>query len=171
MANYQETEDYFKMLCMLHTSIVHTDPNPKFFRMDMEEFISGSIRKLPTDAYFMVLINYIMDLDTPHSQEMETQQIMFYVMRHAKKDDFDANSTARIQTEEIIKDMLDRMQYDSLNGHAFFEGSFDKKKRFRRVPMEINTPSGRFVGWQCSLYLERHNTRCFDTTKWIDLLD
>lgn len=139
--------------------------------MSMEEFLSGSIRTLPSSDLgpALVFINYIRDFKTIPTSVITTQQIMFYILQCYRPDDFDDENFARKVCQDVVEDILLRMVEDSQNNHAFFKHSFDKIDRVRIVPAEVKTPSGNYVGWQVSVYLDRPFNKCYDPLKWAEV--
>lgn len=169
MGEYQQSVDYFKSLAVQHGAIGHVDgEKEKFFRVNIEEFLSGSLRKLPKPALgpALVLINFIKDLKAAPTLTLNTKQIMFYVIQGYPQDDFNAENQARSACEDVVEDIILRMRHDSLEGHEFFRSSFDRIDKVRIVPVEVRTPAGKFVGWQVSFYLDLPFEKCYDPLKW-----
>jgi hypothetical protein len=172
MAEYQQTVDYFKALSQQHNAIGHIDgEKEKFFRVNMEEFLSGSIRKLPAPEYgpAFILINYIKDIKAIPNSVLNTRQIMFYIVQGYKKDDYSAENSARDACEQAAEDFILRMQKDSRENHAFFKHSFDKIDKVRMAPVELRVVAGNFVGWQVSVYLDIPFNKCYDALKWAEV--
>ncbi len=169
MANYSETIAYFKNLCVTNLKIAHAASSKKFFRMNMEEFLSGSVQELPnkTDGAFMVFINYIGEYGEPTHDVLDTKQLMFYVLQGYEPGAFDDDDAARTNTEEVLEEIILKMRYDSQKDHVFFDHSYDQIKRTRRIPVEIRTSAGNYIGWQCSFYHSNPISKCHNPLNWL----
>lgn len=169
MANYSETIAYFKSICENNLKIAHSASNKKFFRMNMEEFLSGSIQDLPNKSHgaFMVFINYIGEYGQPTHHPLDTKQLMFYILHGYEPGAFDEDDTSRTTSETVLEEIILKMQFDSQNNHVFFDHSFDQIQRVRRIPVEIRTGAGNYIGWQCSFYLSNPINKCHNPINWL----
>jgi hypothetical protein len=167
MAKYNATVEYFRALATQHADILHSATKKKFYRVNMDEFLSGTMRDLPADGAFVVLINYISDFRKNPSNSINTKQIMFYVLQGYKKDDFTDETASRSNCEDIVEDFIVRMNKDSLDGAAFFESAFDVIDKVRVIPTEIKNSTGGYVGWQISIFLDQPFAKCYVPAKWI----
>lgn len=166
MGDYQTGVQYFEQLCTENTSVNHSATEKKFFRMDIEEFLTGSKNELPsyTAGVFVVFINFIKDYYFNAGNKDKTQ-LMLYFLQGYKKGDYDSEMSARNAAEEVMKQFLAKMQLDSNAGHPFFTHGFDKIDKIRIVPAEIRSTS-RWVGWQCSITFDKPIAICHDPNNW-----
>lgn len=171
MANYADYINYFEQLAEEHVKIQHNktaDKGKKFFRMNIEELISGSLRSLVTDdsTPFIVFINYITDYGQTH-QPLKTNQLMFYVLAGQKTRDWDSETTARDTCEVVAQNFLARIRHDSMNGDSTWNSSADVIKS-RLVAAEFKGSANTYHGWQVSLSVSSPTTDlCYDENKWI----
>lgn len=169
MATYSETIAYFEGLCTNNLQIAHSPTKKKFFRMNIEEFLSGTVATLPNhaDGPCFVFINYIGDYGQPTQDVLDTKQLMFYILHGSKHMDYNGENTARTVAEDVLEQFILKMQYDSQNDHVFFDHSFDQIKRVRRIPVEVKTATGTYVGYQCSMYLSNPVNKCHNPLNWL----
>jgi hypothetical protein len=171
MSYYKDAVAYFKSLAVANVDVAHTDVegNKKFFRVDMEEFYSGTVAQLPSpDAGpFMVLFNYITDLNRIDCVNQK-KQFMFMILKGYAKDDFDAEEDATDLCEKVIIEFVNKINFDSQTyaENKFLYGGF-AYETVRFVPFKIKNATGYFTGWQCSFFLNERISTAIDPDKWI----
>ena len=146
------------------------DPNDpkktKYFRMNISELLYGSKNKLPgiENGIFLVLIDYIRDVTHTH-QQINKEQIMFYVLRGSKRGNYDQEEESKILTEIVVNQILQKMIKDSKDGHQFFNHAFDKADKVRivsqRIPSNID-----YIGWQVSFKMPSFFNDCYNQSDW-----
>lgn len=168
MATYQDFENYFKNLATLHPLIKDGVDGQKFFRMNIEEFITGSISKLPEKdkGPFLVLINYIRDFQGKGSTK-DRKQIMFFVMHSYLFKNWADESDKRQITETVMEELLLKMRADSVNGNPIFNRGLDSLDKVRIIPTELKTSAGSYVGWQVVFEITHEFNKCFDPNIWL----
>lgn len=169
MDNYIDFANYFEQIATEHLKINHSPTKKKFYRMDIEEFISGTGIKLPaaTEGPALVFINYITDFMWKGSHTVNQKQIMFYVVKGYKLKDYDEKDEARNECEEVMEEILVRMKKDSIEGLSLLQRSLDKLDNVRIVPISMTTNAGTYVGMQGSFLLPKIFQKCYDPTKWL----
>ena len=169
MSTYKDAVAYFKLLAESNTDIAHSDSQGqhKFFRMDLEEFWSGTVNQLPapTAGPFMVLFNYIVDYSKP-DQPNKKKQLLFMILQGYKNQDFSAEEDATDLTEKVAEEIIKKIYADSQVDNEFLRYGFDFQS-VRLVPMKYANATGKFVGWQCSFFLNERIAYCIDSNKWI----
>jgi len=171
MSYYKDAVAYFKSLAVANVDVAHTDVegNKKFFRVDMEEFYSGTVAQLPSpDAGpFMVLFNYITDFNRIDCVNQK-KQFMFMILQGYAKDDFDAEEDATDLCEQVIIEFVNKINFDSQTyaENEFLFGGF-AYETVRFVPFKIKNATGNFTGWQCSFFLSERISTAIDSDKWI----
>lgn len=171
MSTYKDAVAYFKSLAVANTDVAHSDTegNKKFFRVDMEEFFAGSVVQLPSAEVgpFMVLFNYITDFNRIDCVNQK-KQFMFLILQAYPKDDFDAEEDATDLCEIVIKEFVNKINFDSqtYSQNEFLYGGFDYMN-VRLVPFKIKNATGYFTGWQCSFFLNERISTEIDPDKWI----
>lgn len=164
---YQEYVTYFRNLAETHVSILHTDQEKRFFRMNIEEFYTGIAGNLaiPDEKCIFVLIDYT---KKPKSNPEPKQNIdcMFYVLRSNTMQDFDREEQSLAICEEIINDILVRMRNDSNEGLELFGHGFDAVNGVHISPETIKAHACSFVGWSCSFEYVKQFAVCYDPSKF-----
>jgi len=168
MATYQEIENYFQNLAQTHPLIKDGVHGQKFFRMNIEEFITGSISKLPEKdkGPFLVLINFIRDFNGKGITK-DKKQIMFFVMQSYLLKNWEDESLKRQITETVVEEILLKMKHDSVNNSPIFNRGLDSLDRVRIIPAELKTSAGSYVGWQVVFEITHEFNKCFDPNIWI----
>jgi hypothetical protein len=167
MSSYKDAVAYFKGLSVANTDILHLDENgkKKFFRMDLEEFWSGTVAQLPAPSAgpFMVLFNYIIDYSKP-DQPNKKKQFLFMILQGHPKDDFTAEEKATDLTENVMEEIVKKINYDAPT-NDFLRWGFEFNS-IRCVPVKYANATGKYVGWQCSFFLNERISACIDPAKW-----
>lgn len=171
MSTYKDAVAYFKSLAMSHVDIAHQDLDgkKKFFRLDMNEFYSGTVAQLPapSEGPFMVLFNYISDFDRI-DQVNQKKQFLFLILKGYSVEDFNAEEDALDECEQVIIECVNKINEDSSTycENDFIFGGFEYKN-VRLLPMDkIKNASGQFIGWQCSFFLNERVNICVNPEKW-----
>jgi hypothetical protein len=169
MDNYIDFAQYFEQIATEHLKINHSATKKKFYRMDIEEFISGTGIKLPPsdEGPALVFINYITDFIWKGSHTVNQKQIMFYVIKGYKVKDYEQKDEARNECEEVMEEILVRMRKDSVDGFQLLQRAMDKLDNVRIVPISITTAAGTYVGMQGSFFAPKIFNKCYDPTKWL----
>lgn len=168
MAKYSEWVTYFKNLCIEHVLINHEfNGNKKFYRMNIEELYSGVATSLPqsSEGPFFVFINYIAELEQTGSA-IKKNQMMFLILQHRKRGDFDQEEIAMNRCEEAAEDFVRRMKKDSQEGLDPFEYGFDVIEA-KMIPAKIVGSTSAFVGWQVTFNPTASFNDCYDPTKFV----
>jgi hypothetical protein len=166
MANYQEFCEYFQSLCEQNNLIAHTDVRKKFFRMSMEEFLSGTHSSLPGFDYgpAFIFINYMTTLDTKPTL-IEGKQLMFYILQGFPSGNYEKEMEARNNCELAVMQFISRMIHDSQNNHPIFTRGFDKADKVRIIPEQISA-TANYVGCQVVIYFGHPSQLCFTPSEW-----
>lgn len=171
MSYYNDAVAYFKSLAISNVDVAHTEDegNKKFFRVDIEEFYSGSIAQLPAPEAgpFMVLFEYITDFNQIDCVNQK-KQFMFMILQGFQKDNFDAAANATDLCERVIVEFVNKINADSMTyaENNFLYGGF-AYDNVRYVPVKFRTVAGDFTGWQCSFFLNERIITDVDPTKWL----
>jgi hypothetical protein len=172
MSTYKDAVEYFKSLAIANVDIAHTEAegNKKFFRLDMAEFYSGTVAQLPSAEAgpFMVLFNYITDFSRIDCVNQK-KQFMFMILQAYSKDDWNAEEDALDLCENVIKEVVNKINFDSktYSENEFLYGGFEYEN-VRLIPSDkIRNSTGLYIGWQCSFFLNERISVAIDPTKWI----
>ena len=171
MSFYNDAVAYFKSLAISNVDVAHSDAegNKKFFRIDIDEFYSGSVTQLPSAEAgpFMVLFEYITDFNRIDCVNQK-KQFMFMILQGYAKDDFDAEEDATDLCEQVIIEFVNKINADSQTyaENEFLFGGF-AYETVRFVPFKIKNATGYFTGWQCSFFLNERISTAINPDKWI----
>lgn len=168
MSKYSDFVQYFENLATYNIAISHGPNSKKFYRMNIEELLSGIKNDLPSPASgpFMIFINYIRELNHVASFK-DKKQFMFFIMQGYSDGDWDEEQAARDATEIVVDQILTRMVNDSTAGNPIFNYSFDKIDGVKIIPTELKA-NLTYVGWQVSFNLDKQYIECYDPSKWND---
>ena len=174
MNSYEKYTEYFENLAVKHTGLYHDPSNKKkgFFKINIEEVLTGVRSDVKADGYYLVLTNYLWTPITKGAETLNEIQCMFFVLGTAKEKDFVQNTEVLNNTEVICKDLINRISFDSKTSDnksdSFFYGSQDTIKIESVVPVTWVT-SNQSMGWQVTLTFYPKYNSCVDHTKWSDI--
>jgi hypothetical protein len=163
MATYKNLNDYMLELATLNKGILHSSTQKRFYTMSMEEFVLGVASELPTagEKCNMIMIKFHNKLQhTTHT--WNNLQVLFYIVKNCTNQTAEDELEAMDVCENVLDQILNRMNFDSLEGHPLFDGSFDEIDDVTIAPEEIYYNGIKFVGWSAYLELKNQRTLCYN---------
>ena len=176
MTVYKEFIEYFENLCVQHTDISHDPSNgvKGFFRINLEEVLTGSRREINASGYHVMLANYLWTPEDEGTDPLKKIQFMFFVLGTSPEGDYDAETDVLDKTEAITREFINRISFDSKTKVAdetsIFYGSQDKIKVDSCIPLKFNPGKNNF-GWQAVMTFYTSYNICVEHQKWDDIID
>lgn len=176
MKLYKDYINYFENLCVQHVNIAHNPANniKGFFRINIEEVLTGIRSNIESDGIYFVLTNYLWRPDDSTTDSIKKIECMFFVLGTAKEQDYDDQTDVLDKTEKICQEFINRIHLDSLqhanDENALFYGSQDKIEIENVVPVKWPT-SNQSIGWQVTFSFYSFYEKCVDYTLWNDKPD
>jgi len=176
MKTYQDYINYWENIAKQHEDIRH-DPNnasnKKFFRINIEETITGFRQEIAEKEIVMVLVNYNFDNDTTDpSNVMSTVKFGFMIIGHADAGDDDAQALLMTKTENIVKQIIARANLESkqevLDGTDFWFNSLNEDVNFYSTPVNY-IGDGNYHGWLVTGEFKQSFDCRVDVSQWADL--
>ena len=147
MNTYQKYVDYFENIAIQHVDIQH-NPNPtldnkKFFRINIEETVTGFRTSISEKSIIMILVNYsYKTVDNVAHNLMKEINFGFMILGHHEVGDFDAETTIRSKCEQIVDDIIARAKYESKSQisdiNSIWYGSVDNIDNWHISPVTQN---------------------------------
>jgi len=165
MTKFSALVTYFENLARMHRDIGHSDSKKHFFRMEVDEVLSGITR---TDvAYpFLILEGYGYDFsDSKSDNLLKNRRGAFMLLDHVSDpSDFDAIHAVWDHMEEIGDELLVRMKTDKYNPLAPVIRDFQfSTSEATLIANEIDGSYG--IRFTYTLTSPRSND--IDPTKWL----
>jgi len=176
MKVYKEFIEYFENLCVQHVDINHnpTSGIKGFFRINLEEVLTGSRNKIQADGYYVVLANYLWVPEDENTDPLKKIQFMFFVLGTSKEGDYELDTEVLDKTEKITREFINRISFDSktqvVDEDSVFYGSQDKIKVDSIIPLQFN-PGLNSFGWQVVMTAYTSYNICVEHQKWDDIAD
>lgn len=174
MKTYNDYVDYFENLAIHNVDITHDPANNKkgFFRMGIEEILSGSRTDINTQGIVMDLVNYQYKPGMSGGDNRKHVQGGFAITSFHKTMDFNGIQKALNDSENVIDTIIKRIRYDSLTSvndeNSFWYGSQDVLKNFHVIPMNYRGALN-YSGFLVTFDFSNHFDLCVDHLKWADL--
>lgn len=175
MTNYKDYLDYFENLCVQYEDLEHDpDNNIKgFFRINIEETITGIRGKIEADGIFFVLTDYTWKpIDAGREMTREIQ-MMFLICGKHKNQDFEDETNVRNRCEVAMIKFLNRIKLDSQKETGQADDIFFKSQDLLKIDNILpvsNFPGKNHVGWQCVFTINPFYNHCVNKDDWADLL-
>lgn len=167
-------EAYYKNLCVNHPDLQHADVNgSKVFKMIHIEEALGDFRSgVKVSGLIFRLINYTFEVkDNYTADQMRWKQGGFIVASSHGKGDSPAQMEALGKSERIAMDFIERMIYDSQEGHPLFYFTLNTAKGISIQPF-MYTGDATYSGWMAIFDFGDHVPNCINREGgpiWLDL--
>lgn len=145
--------NYFKWLCQLHPSLLHTDQQRVFELVSIEDAYADFSGRVSDTGFYFRLVDYSWGIGSQGAFEFQKKQGAFIVGKRfsASKEIATERIFARNQCETIVVDFLSHMVADSRNGHPLLAfGSDEITSLNANVQPLFNTGDGSYDGMICT---------------------
>lgn len=171
---YSEYWNYFKNLCVNHPKLQHQDTAGEkvFSRADITEVFTGFRMDLKAKGYGFILLDPTSVINEPGSSNiLQEYEGGFIICKYFKRDDNSSFITAIEETEEVYKDIVERMIHDSQNGFPMFNFSLNKTNNFNAQITQAS--DGSYAGWMVTFSYKNQamiqsRKDCPQRVNWID---
>jgi hypothetical protein len=175
MNTYQTYIDYFENIAIQHKHILHNPAdanNKKFYRINIEETVTGFRNIIAEKAIVMVLINYAFDVDnTDPSNSMRNVKFGFIIMGWHQSGDFDAETSVMVTCEEVVHDIVARAKVESrlqtADENSFWYNSLDENVDFYVTPASSISDSN-YSGFLVTGEFRQHFSCSIRPNAWTD---
>jgi hypothetical protein len=167
MKKYTDYNNYFKVACVNHKSLLHNDTtNKRFYPVDIEDVLNGL--KISCKEAFMILENpEFKPFDAGSDNFRKIIRGAFVILKEAKIGDNSDRERILDECQVIAEDITSKMINDTK------KGNLDKTYPFR-IELDLNKVNFNKVGplmtnmfgWRVEFALNESFNLAFDESKW-----
>lgn len=163
MIEHDSYTAYFSNLATQHKILLHSEGNPVFFRVNMEEVLAG-LQEIKSDKA-IILEAFSGNVTGPDDSTLyDVVQGAFTIVQNVKNEDYDAEEDALQLTKSIGFDVISRMRRDARAGHALMKFLDTLSFSYGKVgPVADN-----HFGWRFEFTLRKGAGVAYVPAKWAD---
>ena len=173
MILFSEYSDYFEGLAAKYKPIGHTDQDPRFALLDIDDILSTQRGKLDFTNPVMVLENPEGQLSWVHNQLSDRKFGAFHILKNVPRNDPEKKKAVMDECQTHGKAIIARMQYEKFSLHKDNSDSpyaqmlkfFDLNEvKYHKVGPLFND----CFGWRFEFEFARQSPLPFDSDDWTD---
>lgn len=174
MQTYKSYSEYFENLVENSIYLSHDPDNNKkaFFRINLEEVLTGVKQQITAEELFFVLTNYIWKPEYAGGSYIKKGEGMFFIMGTAKEGDYENETEVLDACEKLAQVFINRINLDSRketpDDSAFWYGMQDVLKIENVVPLKWNLGKNH-IGVQVTFEFASTYNECNLVDDWDDL--
>ena len=166
MLNVAKYISYFKNLATQHKEIGHTEEEKHFFRMNIEEVLTG----LRSDINLPALILESFEgrlVDKKSDNNLANREGAFMILKKVEVDNFDQENEFLDDSERIGLDIIKRMRRDSKTNPI--QDRILKRFDYDGVSWgKVGPVFDNYYGYRFIFRLQDFENMKFDPDKWLD---
>ncbi len=168
---FETYHTYFQQLAVEHPDILHTPERKAFEMIGVEEAV-GDFRTVGKKGVIMRLLEFSYSIDLTNEPLKRTTAGFMVLNYHSSRKAGSQGFIDAIKTAEAVtRDIIQRMIYDSLDGHILFRHSLTSSDDLN-VGMAINKGDIGYSGFLCTYTAIPAWRDCFEedaeTPAWVD---
>lgn len=166
---YTELTTYFNAIATNHKEIGHTEETKRFFRMNIEEILSGS--RTVTHYPFLVLENFEQRLGASALDNIQKYQtVAFMVLDKVAIDNFDAQDEVMQSTLNICEQIVAKIKKDMLDYKSRASGYTELIKDLNVNNISFNAVSNVFdncYGYRVTFTINEQFKETYNPIHWL----
>ena len=163
-------DSYFRHQATAHPLLLHTDAQPVYEMIGIDEDYGDLRSKANPNGYAMRAIEFSYQAGQDGSGILrKVIRGAFMVAKiYSPRNDSSADYiTAMNAAQTIVDNIIEKMIRDSRNGHPLFGYSIDSTQDFQVAPT-LRPGDGAYAGWECVFTIRPLFPQACDTVGWTD---